>query len=1035
MMGVVFGRFGWLVILIAGCEAGSVCGAPGEQCLAAREATRTHWGFVPDALQRADVDGDGVADLAGASHVRGTVSVVWGAGATPGEAATTWSVAPEVAGLAVVDVDLDGAMDLVTAAPESDELVVLRGVGGREVEERRISVGDEPRTVTAVQLVEGGAPELVTVNGDGTVSVVRGEDVSTTTVGPAPRAVAAGDLDGDGDVDLAVTVAGDATLQVLLGDGAGGLVPGEVFAVGAAPESVVAADLDGDGAVDLATADVLDSSLSVLFGDGEGGVKARTNWPTMAQPQGLIVVPGTTPRLALVSRVSEAVQTIDPNTGEALRGAAEVPANVLVSDATGQMMYAGGNQIGTLAPATGMQGTELWMGEREEEIGRVFPVDLDGDGVDELLVAGVPLPWSGDALEIPTASLDVWRDGVKAGMLLTGLSFTVASSAVADLDGDGASELVLVGISGEIVVAREVEGVWQVGPPFSPGGQVASLVAADVDGDGRSELIAGMNKQVAVLGLGDDDALQVLSVRATSDELSGEYVWWVKPVDADGDEELDVLWFTHEYGVVLREDVLQVDRTPRALELGVDTVFALELFDGDGDGALDGVMCADLGLTFVSDVLGASPGAPMRLGTRGCQELAIAEIDETPVVLALEKPGERAVVTPWQRREGVWTRGASAVVEEASEVHFARLGGDIVGVVTAAEREIRGWAATSGAGLLDTPLRSFGGVGPVFADFDGDGAPDAFGYGHGLGVAFGDGDGGFSPVLHRSLPAGSQRVNSAAIADYDEDGRDEVVLSVQPLDAWRSDLLHVAVADDGSLVLTEVARMDRWGVRLAVGDLDEDGRRDLVAHEREMGLMLLRNLGDGGFAEPIWLAKTGATADSGRVMDIDDDGHVDFVGASRSGVFVLRGLGGGEMAAMTVWWRGFMNEWAFAEVTGDGRKDMLMIQQQWEDLVLVPGAGAKAGAPRWLMKDVDAVTAADLDGDGRLEVLAVTEGRVAGEVALHVGRWGADGPSFVRHEVAAANVGTVVVRDFDRDGAPDAALVGGGDVTIVRLDL
>ena len=247
MMGAVFGRLGWLVILVAGCEAGSVCGAPGEQCLAAAEATRTHWGFVPDALQRADVDGDGLADLAGASHVRGTVSVVWGAGATLGETATTWSVAPEVAGLVVVDVDLDGRVDLVTAAPGSDELVVLRGTGGRGVVERRIAVGDEPRTVIAAQLAEGGAQELVTVNGDGTVSVVRGDEVTTTVVGPAPRAVAAGDLDGDGDVDLAVAVAGNATLQVLLGDGAGGLVPGEVFAVGAAPESVVVEDLDGDG--------------------------------------------------------------------------------------------------------------------------------------------------------------------------------------------------------------------------------------------------------------------------------------------------------------------------------------------------------------------------------------------------------------------------------------------------------------------------------------------------------------------------------------------------------------------------------------------------------------------------------------------------------------------------------------------------------------------------------------------------------------------------------------------------------------------
>lgn len=83
-----------LVVGVAGCEGASVCGAPGALCLAAAEATRTHWSFAPDSLQWADVDGDGVADLAAASHVRGTVSVMWGAGAGVGEATTTWSVAP-----------------------------------------------------------------------------------------------------------------------------------------------------------------------------------------------------------------------------------------------------------------------------------------------------------------------------------------------------------------------------------------------------------------------------------------------------------------------------------------------------------------------------------------------------------------------------------------------------------------------------------------------------------------------------------------------------------------------------------------------------------------------------------------------------------------------------------------------------------------------------------------------------------------------------------------------------------------------------
>lgn len=74
-----------------------------------------------------------------ASHVRGTVSVVWGADASLGDVATTWSIGPEVARLVAADVDGDGRVDLVTAVAQRDEVVVLHGRGDREFVERRIS--------------------------------------------------------------------------------------------------------------------------------------------------------------------------------------------------------------------------------------------------------------------------------------------------------------------------------------------------------------------------------------------------------------------------------------------------------------------------------------------------------------------------------------------------------------------------------------------------------------------------------------------------------------------------------------------------------------------------------------------------------------------------------------------------------------------------------------------------------------------------------------------------------------------------------
>ena len=66
-----------------------------------------------------------------------------------------------------------------------------------------------------------------------------------------------GDLDGDGDDDVAVTNRADDTVSVLLNNGNGTFAGHVLYDVGHGPGDVVIGDLDGDGDADLATANVL----------------------------------------------------------------------------------------------------------------------------------------------------------------------------------------------------------------------------------------------------------------------------------------------------------------------------------------------------------------------------------------------------------------------------------------------------------------------------------------------------------------------------------------------------------------------------------------------------------------------------------------------------------------------------------------------------------------------------------------------------------------------------------------------------------
>ena len=72
--------------------------------------------------------------------------------------------------------------------------------------------------------------------------------------GDGPSSLAIGDLNGDGNPDLAVANSGSDDVSVLLGNGNGAYQPAVSFPAGDGPAAVAIEDLDGDGNPDLAVA-------------------------------------------------------------------------------------------------------------------------------------------------------------------------------------------------------------------------------------------------------------------------------------------------------------------------------------------------------------------------------------------------------------------------------------------------------------------------------------------------------------------------------------------------------------------------------------------------------------------------------------------------------------------------------------------------------------------------------------------------------------------------------------------------------------
>jgi len=204
----------------------------------------------------ADFNNDGIPDLAQVNtgvvdDLGNTISVLLGKKGGGFQVARTFNVGTQPSGLAAVDFNHDGRLDLVVA-----------------------DFGDPINNI-------GGDLALLLGNGDGTFQVAR-----KFVAGPGePISVAVGDFNGDGNPDAVVaqdsTARVPAAVSLLLGDGNGSFGRPKSIAVfslpGAQALQVIAADFNHDGKSDIAYRTITDlNRITVQLGNGDGTFKTPT---------------------------------------------------------------------------------------------------------------------------------------------------------------------------------------------------------------------------------------------------------------------------------------------------------------------------------------------------------------------------------------------------------------------------------------------------------------------------------------------------------------------------------------------------------------------------------------------------------------------------------------------------------------------------------------------------------------------------------------------------------------------------------------
>jgi hypothetical protein len=118
-----------------------------------------------------------------------------------------------------------------------------------------------------------GSISILKNNGDGTFQ--NRVDYAT---GLYSSSVFCANLDGDSDLDLAVVNEESDNVSILKNNGNGTFEPAVNYGVGDHPVSVFCADLDGDNALDLAVANIFTDSISILLNNGDGTFQPAVNY-------------------------------------------------------------------------------------------------------------------------------------------------------------------------------------------------------------------------------------------------------------------------------------------------------------------------------------------------------------------------------------------------------------------------------------------------------------------------------------------------------------------------------------------------------------------------------------------------------------------------------------------------------------------------------------------------------------------------------------------------------------------------------------
>jgi hypothetical protein len=676
--------------------------------------------------------------------------------------------------------------------------------------------------------------------------------------GTNPQAVAVGDFNGDGNLDLAIANSTSNTISVLLGKGDGTFGLKVDYATGSSPQGVAVGDFNGDGHLDLAVTNSASNTVSVFLGNGDGTFQPKVDYATGKGPHGVAVgdFNGDGDLDIVVTNATDGTAGVLLGKGNGTFNAEVAyntgfnPSSVAVGDFNGDgildLAVANNNNNNVVSVLLG-NGNGTFQADLQYATGNtpvsVALADFNGDGNLDIAVADQ----QGNAVSI------LLGDG--KGAFATHVEYPTAAFptavTVGDFNGDGKPDVAVSAGNGNTISVLWGNGDGTFQPQLNCGaGDIPySVVAGDFNNDGKTDLAvanSGANSVSVILNNGNE------TFQARTDYPAGLSPYSVSTADFNGDGFLDLAVANSNCPSfpncgpgtisILLGNGNGTFQAPSQYSTGTGTdPYSVAVGDFNGDKIPD-LAVANYATNTVSILLGVGDGTFLTHTDFpvGSEPASVATGDfnaDGKLDLVVANFHSNTVSVLLGNGDGTFKSAADYNVGHGPvSVAVGDFNGDQkLDLVVVNETDNNASVLLgNGDGTFQAQVAYPTGVGGnplsvVIGDFNGDNNLDlavADFQTQQVSVLLGNGDGTFQPVKAYSTGANP---SSIVIADFNGDGKLDLALTSTPLGNSPGNLVSLLLGNgDGTFGSPALFGTGSEAYSAAVGDFNGDGATDLA---------------------------------------------------------------------------------------------------------------------------------------------------------------------------------------------------------------